>query len=276
MIIMSKDNKMDRPIGVFDSGVGGLTVLKKLVAEMPEENYIYFGDTARIPYGEKSKEQLLEFCREILDWYRQNNVKMVLMACNTSSSVVLDVVQDEYDFPILGLIKPAASYLAKLDIKKIGLIATSATVKSNAYRKAINILDPNKEVYQVSCPGLVEMVESGKVNSKEAKDLISSYIMPLMDKKVEKIVLGCTHYPYFTGIISDLTQNNNLLIDPGTYLVEAAKEMLEELKIRNISGNGTRRYFVSSDSDMFVSVGSKFFSDLKEAEEVNFCAKSLK
>jgi len=260
----------NRPIGVFDSGVGGLTVLKKLAAEMPEENYIYFGDTARVPYGEKPKEQLIGFGREILDWYKQNDVKMVLMACNTSSSVVLDVVQKEYDFPILGLIKPTVEYIASLNVTKIGLIATSATVKSEAYRKAINTLDSNKEVYQIPCPGLVEMVESDKVNTIEAKKLLSSYISPLMGKNVEKIILGCTHYPYFSDEIFDLTQKSDLLIDPSIYIVKAAKNKLEEMNLLNKSGCGSRKYYVSSNPDIFVNVGSKFFSDCKEAEEISF------
>jgi len=268
-----KGKKMytNRPIGVFDSGVGGITVLKRLTAEMPEENYIYFGDTARVPYGEKTREQLLEFGREILDWYRQCNVKMVLMACNTSSSVILDIVKQEYEFPILGLINPAAEYIADLDIKRVGLIATSATVKSSAYQKAINKLDPEKEVYQMPCPGLVELVESGSVSSKEARDLLSKYISPLIEKNVEKIILGCTHYPYFSDIIFDLTQNNEILIDPGIYLVKAAKEKLNAMELNNVSGSGSRKYFVSSNPDKFVNVGSKFFSDCQNAEEISFC-----
>ncbi|MDD3012172.1 MAG: glutamate racemase [Candidatus Gastranaerophilales bacterium] len=261
---------MNRPIGVFDSGVGGLTVLKKLTAEMPEENYIYFGDTARVPYGEKSKEQLLGFGREILDWYKKNDVKMVLMACNTSSSVILDIVQKEYDFPVLGLIKPTAQYIASLDVKKIGLIATSATVKSNAYQRAINKLDSSMEVYQIPCPGLVEIVESGKINEKESRVIISKYITPLIEKNVEKIILGCTHYPYFENIIFEITHNNGLIIDPGEYLVSAAKEKLNEMNLNNTSGVESRKYYVSSNPEKFVSVGSKFFSDCKKAEQISF------
>lgn len=259
----------NRPIGVFDSGVGGLTVLKRLVNVLPDEDYIYFGDTARVPYGEKTKDQLIGFSREILDWYKKNNVKMVLMACNTSSSVALDVVKDEYDFPVLGLIKPTAEYTAKLNINRIGVIATSATVKSNAYKSAINAVDPNKEVFQVPCPGLVEIVESGNVDSFESKELISRYILPLVDNNVEKIILGCTHYPYFSNLIYKLTGDEKILIDPGAYLVKTAKEKLNEVGF-NGSNKGSRKYFVSSNPDMFVQAGSKFFEDCQKAEEIDF------
>jgi glutamate racemase len=194
------------------------------------------------------------------------------MACNTSSSVILDVVQQEYDFPILGLIKPASEYIASLDKKRFGVIATSATVKSNAYQKAINALDPNKEVYQVACPGLVEIVESGKIHLKESRKLISSYISPLMEKNVDRIVLGCTHYPYLADIIFDLTRNNELLVDPSVYIVKAAKDKLEKMDLLNNTGSGSRKYYVSSNPDMFVKVGSQFFSDCKKAELISFCS----
>jgi glutamate racemase len=258
----------NRPIGVFDSGVGGLTVLKKLVQEMPNEDYIYFGDTARVPYGEKTKDQLIGFSREILDWYKKNNVKMVLMACNTSSSVALDAVKNDYDFPILGLIRPAAEYTAKLEMKRIGIIATSATIKSNAYKTAINNIDPDKEIFQVPCPGLVEIVESGKVDSQESIELVSKYIKPLIENKAEKIILGCTHYPYFSDIINKLTNKTDILIDPGTYITIAAKEKLNKIGTNN-SSKGSIQYFVSSNPEIFVQVGHKFFNDCKQAKEIN-------
>jgi len=258
-----------RPIGVFDSGVGGLSVLKNLVAALPDEDYIYFGDTARVPYGEKSKEQLVGFVVEILNWYKANNAKAVLMACNTSSAVVLDIVKRKYDFPIFGLIQPTANYISGLDAKKIGIIATSATVNSKAYSKAITDLDTEKEVFEVACPGLVEIVESGQTGSRHASMLVSKYINQLLEKKVDKIILGCTHYPYLADIINQITGKADMLIDPAYYLVQSTKDNLEEQDLINDAGDGSRKYFVSANSDRFVRVGKLFFSDCTEAQQIN-------
>ena len=259
----------NKPIGVFDSGIGGLSVLKTLVAELPDEDYIYFGDTARVPYGEKSKEQLLGFVVEILSWFKANNAKAVLMACNTSSAVVLDIVRNKYDFPIFGLIKPTANYVSGLDAKKIGIIATSATVNSKAYSKAITDLDPEKEVFETACPGLVEIVESGQTNSRHASMLVSRYINPLLEKKVDKIILGCTHYPYLADIINQITGRTDMLIDPAYYLVQSVKDELEEQNLINDVGYGSRKYFVSANAGRFVRVGKLFFSDCREAQQIN-------
>ena len=259
----------NNPIGVFDSGIGGLTVLKKLVSALPDENYLYFGDTARVPYGEKTKEQLLEFGREILDWFEINNVKAVLMACNTSSANTLHILKDEYNFPIFGLIKPTAKYTATLDLKRLGIIATSATIKSGAYSKAILEINPSIEVFEIACPGLVEIVEAGKSKSVEAKNLVSKFILPLLEKEVEKIILGCTHYPYLSNVINELTGNPDMLIDPAENIVRSAKEHLEKLDLINKFSGGSRKYFVSSNPEKFVETGKQFYSDLNDAQEIS-------
>ena len=258
----------NRPIGVFDSGVGGLTVLKKIAEVLPNENYIYFGDTARIPYGEKTKEQLTEFVREILNWYRLKNSKMVLMACNTSSAVVLDIVKNEYDFPILGLIQPTAKKIAKLEAKKVAIIATSATFKSKAYSKAILELNKDKEIFEIACPGLVEIVEKDLVNSEEGKNLVKKYILPVLENQAEKIVLGCTHYPYLTDIINEITNNSGMLINPADFLAEEARQELINFDLINNSSAGLIKYFVSANPDKFVEVGKKFYANCVYAEVV--------
>ena len=265
----------DGPIGVFDSGIGGLTVLKHLVTALPNENYIYFGDTARIPYGDKTEKQLIEFVADILNWYKQHNVKAVLMACNTSSAVVLDLIKDKYDFPILGLINPTAKHIANLDIEKIGIIATSATANSKAYSRTIIAHDSSKKVYEIGCPGLVEIVESGDINSQYAKKRVYEYIVPLLENNVEKIVLGCTHYPFLKPVINDITNNPDLLIDPAEFLVNATKDKLETLGLFANQESGTRKYCVSANPVKFVEVGSKFYSDCIEAHEINFNALKI-
>lgn len=256
-------------IGVFDSGVGGLSVLKKLVELLPNENYLYFGDTARIPYGEKCKEQLLTFSREILNWFKQKRVKAVAIACNTSSAVTLETVKNEYDFPIWELIQPTANYVANLREDKIGLIATSATVNSKAYSKAILNINPKKSIIEVACPGLVEVVESGKTCDNESRELVNSYIKRLLIENAEKIILGCTHYPYLTKVINSITNKSDMIIDPAEYMVRAVKNSLEDLDLLNDNKDGIRSYYVSANPDKFVQIGSKFFADCTFSEKID-------
>ena len=259
----------NKPIGVFDSGVGGLTVLKRLTEELPNENYLYFGDTARIPYGEKNKEQLFDIVREILDWYKAKDAKAVIMACNTSSAVVLDDIKNDYNFPIFGLIQPTAEYIAYSNATKIGVISTTATATSQAYSKAINKLNPDIEVFQTACPGLVEIVESNKIETFEAKKLVIKYVLPLLEKKVDKIILGCTHYPYLRKIINTLTNDNEMLIDPAEHLSLKVAEDLMLLDLLNDSFEGKREYYVSSNAPMFAEVGKNFFVDCNDVKEIS-------
>ena len=186
--------KSNCPIGVFDSGVGGLSVLKELLKELPNEQFLYFGDTLRVPYGDKNLDELVECTRRILDFFKTKNVKCVIVACNTCSANTIELVKDEYDFEILGLIEPAAKYISSFNVKKIGLIATTATVKSNAYARAIKPF--GIEVFSQSCPRLVKIVESGKIDSQEAQIALSEYLKPLLEENIEKLILGCTHYPF--------------------------------------------------------------------------------
>lgn len=256
-----------KPIGVFDSGVGGLTVLKKLTEELPNENFIYFGDTARVPYGEKTTEQLFSMVREILDWYKYRGVKAVVMACNTSSAVVLKDIQKEYDFPIFGLIQPTAEYIAYSNAQKVGVIATTATANSKAYNKAIQKLNSEMEVFEMACPGLVEIVESNKVDTYEAKELVIKYISPLVEKGVEKIILGCTHYPYLKEIINTITLDEEMLVDPAEHL---AYKLIEDLQFLNdTEEKGHIEFYVSSNAAMFEAVGKGFFENCKDVKETD-------
>lgn len=259
----------NRPIGIFDSGLGGLTVLKKLVDALPSENYLYFGDTARVPYGEKTKDQLYQYVIEILNWYKSKKTKAVLMACNTSSAVVLDEVKDSYDFPVFGLIQPVSYHIANSGAKNIGVIATSATVKSGAYSKNIMNHKPDINIFETGCPGLVEVVESGDCDSLKAYNLIESYIRPLLDKNIEKLILGCTHYPYLSNTINKLTGNPDLLVDPAQYLVQVVRNELADLDMLSDSEEGTRQYFVSANPEKFEEVGSKFYTDCSNVEMVD-------
>lgn len=259
----------NKPIGVFDSGVGGLTVLKRLSEELPDENYIYFGDTARVPYGEKSKEQLFGMVREILDWFKSKNVKAAVMACNTSSAVVLNDIQKEYDFPIFGIIQPAAEYIAYSNATKVGVIATTATANSKAYSKTIHKINPDIEVFETACPGLVEIVESNKIETYEAKNLVLQYVMPLVEKGVDKIILGCTHYPYLKGIINNITSDSEMLVDPAEYLTLKISEDLMISDLLNENCERRREFYVSSNASMFTEAGKNFYKDCRDVQEVD-------
>lgn len=260
----------NRPIGVFDSGVGGLTVLKQLNLLLPNENFIYFGDTARIPYGEKTPEQIDNYVKEIMEWFASNNVKAVAMACNTSSAISYEKIKDDYDFPVFSLIEPTARYVSSLKETKIGVIATSATVKSGAYSKNIKKLASKKEIFETACPGLVEIVESNKVETVEARKLLRKYIEPFIEKGVEKIILGCTHYPFLREVINEITGNSGMLIDPAKYLADELSDSLVQSGSRsNTEEKVFRRFYASSNPAMFQQAGKRFYPDIDEVIELN-------
>ena len=264
-----------KPIGVFDSGLGGLSVLGELKKILPNENFIYFGDNANVPYGEKSKEQLVGFSRNILDYFASRDVKMALMACNTSSAVTLGVVKEEYGFDVLGLIEPVAKYLAEQDISKIGVIATSATINSNAYQDKI-LKYSSKNIFQVACPGLVEIVEEGRIETAEARNLVAKYVEPLLAQNVDKIVLGCTHYPFLGSIIEDLAQSKDILINPAAFLAQEAYAILKSKDLLNMGVLGSTEFYTSKDPESFVNVGKNLFSEVSTAEllELNSLTKT--
>lgn len=245
-----------RPIGIFDSGIGGLTVLKELLNVLPDEHYLYFGDTARIPYGEKSNEELLSFSREILNWLKSQNVKMVLIACNTSTAATLNIVKNEYDFPIIGLIEPTAEYISQINVNKLGLMATTATVNSKSYSKALKKY--NLKVIEIACPELVEIVENDKIKQESSKEKLASYLKPLLTANVEKIILGCTHYPFLIQEMIELGCNKDMFIDPAKCICQAAIEVLEKNNLKNTSA-GSVKYFVSAKPESFKKNTQKLF-----------------
>ena len=218
---------------------------------------------------EKNQKKNCWNLEEKFDWFKHNCVKAVLVACNTSSANTLNVLKNEYDFEIFGLIEPAARHVAELYIKRVGLIATSATVRSKAYSNTIKMIDPSKEVVEIACPGLVEIVEENKVYAPESKELIRRYINQLLQEKVEKIILGCTHYPFLSHIIDEIIGNPDILIDPADFIVKAAKAKLQALNLLETKSEGSRQYYVSSNPQKFVETAHKFYSDCIMAKELN-------
>ena len=258
--------KNKNPIGVFDSGVGGLSVLNELVKTLPNEHYIYFGDTLRVPYGDKSVEELLVYTKNILDYFQSRDVKAVVVACNTCSANTVNLIKDDYDFEIIGLIEPAAKYVSSFDIKSVGLIATAATVKSNAYKNAIEPF--GIKVFQQSCPKLVKYVECGNTKGQEIKNVLGEYLKPLIDNNIQKLILGCTHYPFLVPAMEEMGFPNEFFINPAVCVAARTKEFLIDKKWLNRSEKGLREFYVSGNTEEFRKNSSLFFDNIQNVEKI--------
>lgn len=257
------------PIGIFDSGVGGLTVLQQLYRQLPNESIIYFGDTARLPYGIRSQAEILQFVREILDWMQQQRVKMVIMACNTSSALALEVVRQEYSIPILGVILPGAKAAVQQG-KRIGVIATPATAKSNAYRQAILEIEPDVEVWQVSCPEFVPLIEQNRIHDPYTTEVARAYLEPLLKQEIDTLVYGCTHYPHLAPILRSLLPPQIKLVDPAVHVVAACAQDLELLALRNNHPPRPTRFAVSGCPQQFAQSGLQWLGYTPLVEQVCF------
>ena len=261
-------------IGLFDSGVGGLTVLKQIYAQMPQESVIYFGDTERLPYGTKTPVEILQYVREIINWMLDQGVKMIIMACNTSSALALEKVQDEYDIPILGLILPGARAAVKQG-KRIGVISTQATADSNAYRKAIQEINTNVRVWQVSCPEFVMLVEQNQIDSVHAYEIALKYLQPLIDANIDTLIYGCTHYRHLERVFKKILPSSINIVDPAEYLVIAANQELELMGLKSTQVNCSTRFCVSGSDREFAVTAQKLLSEVIQVEQVQVANSCL-
>lgn len=245
--------KRKQRIGIFDSGVGGLTVLRELYRQLPQESILYLGDTARLPYGTRSAAEILQFVREIIAWLVEQEVKMVLMACNTSSALALEVVRKEFDVPILGLILPGARGAVQKG-RRIGVIATPATAASNAYRRAMLDLDSAVRVWQVGCPYFVPLIEQNRIYDPYTLEVAREYLTPLIQQQIDTLVYGCTHYPHLEPIMRSLLSDRVNFIDPAVHLVKAAAKELEILGLGNLDTAKPTRFVVSGSPEQFANL----------------------
>ena len=239
-----------RPIGVFDSGVGGLTVLRELYRQLPSESILYFGDTARLPYGTRTQAEIQQFVVEILQWMQQQNVKMVIMACNTSSALALEAVRSQFPFPILGVILPGAKAAVETG-KRIGVIATPATAASNAYRHAMLEIDATVQVWQVGCPEFVPLIEGNRLHDPYTREVAQEYLAPLLEQRIDTLVYGCTHYPHLGPILRTILPRSVKLVDPAVSVAAAAAQELELLGLRNLKAPLPTRFAVSGNPEPF-------------------------
>lgn len=248
----------NNPIGIFDSGVGGLSVFSKLIKLLPNENYIYFGDTKNLPYGNKTQEELIDIVKNIFDFFEEKQTKAVIMACNTTSAIVYDVLKDKYKFRIYPIVQTASKYIASQNYSSVGIFATNATINSHAYQKSINAYNNKIKVFEIPCPDWANIVEMGLQNRPENKENIKKIVLEMLKNTPDKIILGCTHYPYLTDILAECT-DRNVFIDPAEYFAKYIADDIKALKLDNITREYEPQFFVSSDPEQFIKSSELFF-----------------
>lgn len=245
----------EAPIGVFDSGVGGLTVAREIMRNLPAEHIVYFGDTARLPYGSKSRDTILMFSRQIIRFLQTQHVKAIVVARNTASAFALDEVAGENNLPMIGVVKPGARVAAQVTSnKRIGVIGTEGTTGSHIYRNYIQDIDPEITVIEKPCPLLVPLVEERWIHDSVTRQVLERYLAGLQEQQVDTLVLGCTHYPLLRSIVGEIMGSAVTLVNPA---YETALELKQLLAARNLTNPGTDkkefpyRFFVSDLADKF-------------------------
>ena len=249
-----------KPIGVFDSGIGGLTVVKRLASTLPNENIIYFGDTARVPYGSKSNSTVIEYSIQNTKFLLQKNIKALVVACNTASSIAIPDLKKIFDIPIIGMIEPGSRMaLRKTQNKKIGVIGTRATISNLAYSKEIKKMNNKAEVFEKPCPLFVPLAEEGWIKHKATYEIAEEYLKELREDGIDTLVLGCTHYPILSEVIQKVIGSKVALIDSGVASSELIKMELEKFDLLSDSGTiGGQEYYVSDIPAKFKEVAELF------------------
>ena len=249
--------KKDAPIGVFDSGVGGLTVVREIMRQIPNEKIIYFGDTARVPYGSKSQETVTRFSEQIVRFLKTFEVKTIVVACNTASAYALDALEKDIDIPIIGVVKPGAK--AALEVtrnKKIGVIATEATISSQIYTQYIQNLNQDVTIYGKACPLFVPLVEEGLLQDPVTDEIARRYLTELIDIDIDTLILGCTHYPLIRSTLGKIVGDRVTLVNPAYETALELKELLAQYDMLNDEtprlGSNRYQFYVSDKADKFV------------------------
>ncbi|MEO7084707.1 MAG: glutamate racemase [Gemmatimonadaceae bacterium] len=267
----------DAPIGVFDSGIGGLTVVHEILRQLPSESVIYFGDTARVPYGPKSPDTVRRYSLEIAYFLREQGVKAIVVACNTATAHALEALRDAMDVPVIGVVEPGAraAVSASLGVvgptrdRHIGVIGTSGTIKSAAYERAIRAIDEHARITARACPLFVPLVEEGWTEHFVAAMIAREYLQPFVDEGVDTLVLGCTHYPLLKPLIRKTLGPRVRLIDSAEETAAETARTLRSAGLESVSASGpTYRFFSSDDPQQFLQLGQQFLGDTIERVEV--------
>lgn len=252
---MGMESRKTAPVGVFDSGVGGLTVAREISRQLPEENIVYFGDTARVPYGSKSQNTIIRFSEQIIRFLKTKQVKAIVIACNTASALALDAVRDEFDIPIMGVVIPGArAAVEATKNRKVGVVGTDATVQSGMYTKVIHEMAPDITVIEKACPLFVPLVEEGFKEHVVTREIIEYYLESMRNTDIDAMILGCTHYPLIRSKIRDYMGDRIQIVNPAYETAMDLKKMLEE---RGMANDGSTEqhsrysFFVSDAAEKF-------------------------
>ena len=271
---MNKDVRRTAPIGVFDSGVGGLTVAREIMRHLPNENIVYFGDTARVPYGSKSKDNIIRYSRQIINFLMTKGVKAIVIACNTASAQALDVVQKEYEVPIIGVVEPGArAALEVTESKKVGVIGTEGTVRSGMYEKVIQGIQPDVSVTAKACPLFVPLVEEGFKDHHVTEEIIDYYLSSMRETDIDALILGCTHYPLLRSKIMEYVGDKIKLVNPAYETAMDLRKLLQENDMENpdVEGDhGSYSFYVSDAADKFKQFANSIMPyDIETTKQIN-------
>lgn len=258
----------DKSIGIFDSGVGGLTVVKEILNLLPNENLVYLGDTARVPYGTKSKSTVIKYAESNANFLLSRGIKILVVACNTASAYSLEKLKENISIPVIGVIEPGAKKAASSTRNgNIAVIGTPSTIRSNAYSKALHNIDPKLKVFSKACPLFVALAEEGWHQGEITRKIIETYLDDLLKENIDVMILGCTHYPLLKSAIKEVAGENVLLIDSAE---ETAKEINEKITTVNIENNNENNskyeFYLTDDSESFVRIAGKFLG--REISEI--------
>jgi glutamate racemase len=248
----------NKPIGVFDSGVGGLSILREVSRRLPQEQYLFFADQANVPYGEKTKTELVALTHRIMEFFMAHDAKLVVVACNTATCYAIDEMRAAFPIPIVGVVPAIKLAVEQTATKHIALIATPATAKSDAVTELIEkFVPPDVSVERIGCFKLEDVVETGSLDSPESLALLSSYIAPLKEKNIDRLVLGCTHYPFLKKQIATILGDRIGLVDSGEAIANRVESVLRERDMLGSSDSPTSHFFTSKNAEDFSRVASK-------------------
>lgn len=249
----------EKPIGIFDSGIGGLTVFAEIQKSFPLENLVYLGDTARVPYGTKSKSTIERFALEDTHFLLQHDVKLIIAACNTVSALAMPYLKRHISVPLLGVIEPAVMKASEVtSTNRIGVIGTRATVESKAYEKTFSALSPSAKVFSIACPLFVNLVEENWIEENETYSIAETYLSPLKEMNIDTLILGCTHYPLLKSVIQKIMGDKVYLIDSAGATALALKKILAETNIMRSQESGNPEFYVTDEPERFQNAGAKF------------------
>ena len=255
-------------IGIFDSGVGGLTVFTKIKSEFPNENIVYLGDTKNFPYGGRKSEEIIEYSIRNVDELIKRGAKMIIIACGTATSQAIDVLKEKFEIPIIGIIEPTVKYIKEQKIKRVGVIATKGTIRNGAWEKKLKEAMPEIEVINKACPMLAEIAEEGRANSIEGRKIIKEYMEIFKKNKIDKIILGCTHYPIYEKIIREEFEYDIELIHTGETVAKYIKKYMEENRLENKGKKTREEIYLTKPEKEFANIAKNIMKIDTKIQEI--------